>query len=473
MSLLRQSVHALQWSVLGELGARVLGPLTFIVLARVLVPEDFGVVAAATVVVSLAQVLCELGLAKALVQRSERVEEAANTAFWMNGVFGLLLTALAWSLAPAVASFFGDPRIGLALRALSPIMLLAGLSAVPLALLQREFRFKALFWSRLAGAVLPAVGGIPVALAGGGYWALVAGTLAGQLAQSLCLWGAGGWRPRMAFDRPLAAELLRFGRWALLASLFGWGYGWLDAIIVGRYLGAHDMGLYRTGTSLVTLVFGVVFAPLTPVLYSLFSRAQHDLPLLRESLLIVVRACTLVVLPLAMLAFALQDLLAVGVLGERWREAAVVVGIVSLAQGASWLVAFNGELYRAVGRPLAEVLVMGPLLAVYGAVYLLAVVHGLEAFLWCRLGLAGLGIAVHVLAAWWVVQIEPRQWLRPVATLGLGLAVTLSLPGPWWADALVWLGATALLWWGEWPLIRRVHARWRAAPSGPMLQAEV
>lgn len=146
----------------------------------------------------------------------------------------------------------------------------------------------------------------------------------------------------------------------------------------------------------------------------------------------------------------------------------------ALAQGASWLVAFNGELYRAVGRPLAEVLLMGPLLVVYAAVYLIAVSHGLDAFLWCRVALSILGIAAHVLVARWVVQLPARQWLRPLATLGLGFAVSLSLPGPWWADALVALVAAIMLWWGEWPLIRQVHRRWRAsAPSRLSAEVEV
>lgn len=468
MSLLRQGAHALRWSVFGELGARVLGPLTFVVLARVLLPADFGVVAAATVVVSLAQVLGELGLAKALVQRRDRVSEAAITAFWMNAVFGLLMTALAWALAPAVARYFGDPRISLALRALSPVMLLSALVAVPMGLLQREFRFKTLFWARLAGAALPAMAGIPLALAGVGYWALVVGTLAGQLAQAVVLWQVGGWRPALMFDRALAAELLRFGRWALLAALLGWGYAWLDAVIVGRYLGAHEMGLYRTGGALVTLVFGLLFAPLLPVLYSLFSRAQHDLPLLRNSLLVVVRLSTLVVLPTAMLAYALRDVLATGLLGDRWREAGQVIAVLAMAQGISWLVSFNGELYRAVGRPLAEVIAMGPMLLVYAIVYVLAVRHGLEAFLWWRLALTLLGVAAQVLVAWRVVQIDPRQWLRPLVTVLGGLAFAVLLPGPWWADLLIALIASGILCWSEWPLILQQIHRWQAStkPQG-------
>lgn len=474
MSLLRTGVHALKWSVLGELGARVLGPLTFIVLARILLPADFGVVAAATVLISLAQVLCELGLAKALVQRPGDIAEAADTAFWLNAGFGLLLMGALLLLAPAVAAFFGEPRVGPALRLLSPVMLLSALSAVPMALLQRAFRFKLLFWVRLVASGLPALAALPIALAGGGHWALVGGTLLGQAAQAAVLWWAGGWRPRRAFSRPLAGELLQFGRWALLAGLLGWGYGWLDAVVVGRFLGAHEMGLYRTGSTLVTLAFGLLFSPLLPVLYSLFSRAQHDLPFLRDSLLTVVRAASLVALPLAMALYAARGWLAPGLLGERWREAGPVIGILALAQGASWLVAFNGELYRAVGRPAGEVLVMGPLLLVYAGVYVATVTQGLDVFLWARLALALFGVLVHVVAAAWLVGIAPRWWLRPLAGLVLGLAWVAVVHAA--SDTLDrWLGPVAagvlpvllfagLLLWGERQLIARLHQRWRNAP---------
>ncbi len=471
MSLLRTGVHALKWSVLGELAARVLGPLTFIVLARILLPADFGVVAAATVLISLAQVLCELGLAKALVQRTDRIQEAATTAFWLNAGFGALLMVALFLAAPAVATFFGEARIESALQVLSPVMLLSALSAVPMALMQRDFRFKPLFWVRLLGAGLPALASLPIALAGGGHWALVGGALAGQVVQAAALWWLGGWRPRWAFSRELAGELMRFGRWALLAGLLGWGYGWMDAVVVGRFLGAHDMGLYRTGSTLVTLIFGLLFSPLLPVLYSLFSRAQHDLPVLRDALITVVRAATLVALPVALLLYVARETLGQQVLGANWLGAGLVIGMLALTQGASWIVSFNGELYRAVGRPMAEVVALGPMLFIYLVVYLVTIRGGLEFFLWGRLVLAGFAIVVQVTVCWSVTRISPIQWARPLVALGacLGCAALLDTANEANSvavSALIVTSFTALLFASEWQLLLRLRRRWRdSAPT--------
>jgi PST family polysaccharide transporter len=479
MSLLRTGVQALKWSLLGELAARVLGPLTFIVLARLLVPEDFGIVAAATVLTSLCQVICDFGMSKALVQRNERVDEAATAAFWITLALGFVATLLLLAAAGAVAGFFREPRIEAVLQVLSPLPLLTAAASVPAAIMQRQLRFRPMFWARTVGSLVPAALGVPMAMAGAGVWALVAGTLGGQVLQLVLLWGACGWRPTGRLDRGIARELLGFSGWVLLANLALWGYGWLDAVVVGRWLSTHDMGLYRTGSTLVTMVFGVVFSPLMPVLYSVFARSQHDLPLLRDALMAVVRLAAVVAIPMALLLYALRDVLAAQLLGERWSAAGPVIGAMALTVGASWLVTFNGELLRAMGRPRAEVLLLGPLLAVYVLVYLFAVRRGLDAFLLCRLALALMSIAVHVAVCRTVAHLAARRWQRPLGALACGLAsaVVVTAAHRYGGAALgLTLGvmATVLLaaglLWLERGMIADLWSRWRAgAPPANLM----
>lgn len=421
MSLRNAAIHGFKWSLLGELGSRVIGPVVFIVLARILLPEDFGVVAAATVAISFSQVFWDSGLARALIQRDTRDEEAfASTIFQVNLVLSVLVVIAMWAAAAPLAAFFSDQRIANVLRILSLQAPLAAACAVMVALMQRRFDFRRLFWVRLITTGGPGLASIPLALVGWSYWALVFGVLVGQFLQTLALWTVVGWRPRPGIDRQHVASLAGFAGWTLLSGMLGWLYGWLDAIVVGRYLGAHDMGVYRTGNTFVLLIFGLLFSPLLPVLYSVFSRAQHDLARMREALMTVVHSAALICLPIGMGLLVLGDDLGSLAFGSHWSGIGLVIGVLGAVHAIGWLTGMNGELYRAMGKPHAETLAMALMLVVYVSVYLMSVRGGLENFLWARLSLAGVALVYNVLVCWLVVRISPLRWVR------LGLWATIS-----------------------------------------------
>jgi len=406
-----RALHAFKWSALSNAASRTIGPLVFLVLARLLAPSDFGVVAAATVVISFSQLFSDAGLAKALVQRQERVADSANAMFWLNLGFGTCVAALVFASAPWIATYFHDDRVTAVVRVLCLQLLLAAAGSVHTALLQRDLAFKRLFWVRLLTTALPALASVPLAMAGFGYWALVAGSLVGQVAQCALLWRASDWRPRAGIDRELAGDLLRFGRWAMVSGLLGWFYLWMDAMIVGHYLGAHDMGLYRTGNALVMMVFGLVFSPMLPVLYSLLSRAQRDVGAVREALLFVAKGITLAAVPIAALLVLFRDPLEQFVFGAQWAGIGNIVGILAVAHGMAWLVGANGEAYRAIGKPHLETWAMGISVLAYLCGYLVSVQYGLIAFALTRCGLVLVGFASQFLIARHALQIPFRRWV--------------------------------------------------------------
>lgn len=396
MPLTNKALHALKWSILGELSAKAIGPIVFLVLARLLTPEDYGVVAAAMVVISFSQVFSDAGLAKALIQRQDRVAESANVVFWLNLGIGSTVVTILLVTAPLIANFFHDVRIVPVIRALSLQILLAAFSSVHTALLQKDMNFRQLFWVRIVTTGVPGLASIPLALHGMGYWALVAGTLFGQVVQSAVLWSRSPWRPQLGLDRFLVGELVTFGKWAMLSGLIGWFYGWMDAIVVGHYLGAHEMGLYRTGNTFVTTLLGLFFSPLLSVLYSLFSRAHHDLSKLREALGVIVHVIALVSMPMGFALFALRNELGGLVFGEKWIGIGIVIGLMGITHSIGWLVGISGEVFRAVGRPYIETLVMGSTLFIYLGGYLVAVRYGLFIFLEARLILVCVSLVPHL-----------------------------------------------------------------------------
>lgn len=425
MSLIGAALGAFKWSLLGEIGSRVVGPLVFIVLARVLVPEDFGVVAAATVAISFSQVFWDSGLARALIQQRDEDPALADAAFWINMGLALVLMLVVVAAASSIAPFFGDERIAGALRVLAVQVPLAAACSVMTALMQRRLQFARLFWIRLATTAGPGLASIPLALGGWGYWALVAGAVTGQALQLAVLAAMAGWRPRARIERSCALRLLHFGKWTLLSGALGWCFGWLDAIVVGHFLGARDMGLFRSGNTFVVMVFGLIFAPLMPVLYSLFSRAQHDLPRLRDALLTVARVSAITALPIGWTMYLLREPAASLVFGEAWTGVGAVIGAMALSHAMGWIAGANGELYRAIGRPQVETFTVAVMLAVYVPVYLVVIGYGLAAFLEARVLLTILSLIAHVWVCWRAIDIGPSRWLRAVASPSLASAIAV------------------------------------------------
>ncbi|MFC1605837.1 lipopolysaccharide biosynthesis protein [Pseudomonadota bacterium] len=411
MSLSHTVLSAFKWSILGELVSKTIGPLVLVVLARILVPEDFGVVAAATVVVSFSQVFWDGGLAKTLVQRKDRVHESATVIFWINIVFGFALFVTLFITADLIALFFDDGRVASVVRILGLQLPLAATCSVHIALQQREFAFERLFWVRLATTAAPALASIPLAINGYGYWALVAGTLLGQAAQTTVLWALTSWSPKVWFDRDLAVELFRFGRWVMLSALLGWAFLWVDALVVGGFLGTHDLGLYKTGDAFVTVVFGLIAAPLVPVVYSLFSRLSHDPRKLRDTVLLMDRAMMFLVLPAAAGLILLKDVIPELIFTPKWAGIGTIIVVIGIAQALSYTVTVKQQVYRAIGRPEIETKVMMFSLLVRLVFYGFSVHYGLLVFVWARLASTVLGVANHLFFAGRVIEVGYRAYL--------------------------------------------------------------
>lgn len=416
---------ALKWSFLTELAAKAVQPVVFIILARLLSPEDFGVMASALMVLGFSQVFWEAGMGKALIQRQEDVLAAADVAFWVNIALGLMIGALLFLSAESIAMHvFDDDRVSAVIQVMSLQVFLAAAGSVHTAYLQKYMGFKKLFWIRFATIAVPGLASIPLAWSGMGYWALVAGTLVGQAVQLVMLWWLSGWRPRVSFDYHVARGMVCFGGWVAASGLLAWFFTWADSLIVGIYMGSHELGLYRTGAMFAGMFLAMLFGPITPVLYSHLSRMNQNKERMRTATTRVLTLVLYVSVPVSVVVFALADQVEWVVFGPQWQGISIVIGVMSLAQGLAWTVGFHGEIYRAMGKPSYETIVMATTLAVYLVAYLYSVRHGLEALVWTRLGLTMGGVFVHMMMVWKLLQLPLAPLLRHFV-----VALVLSVAG--------------------------------------------
>lgn len=416
--------HALKWSFLSELASKAVQPLVFVILARLLTPEDFGVVAAATMVISFSQIFWEAGMGKAIIQYQGDRVAAANAAFWVNNALGVVVVGALVAISGWVADrIFHDPRVALVLWVMALQVFLSASVSVHVALLQKDMQFKHLFWVRLATVAVPGLASIPLAWYGMGYWALVAGTLVGQAVQVAILWKTSPWRPRWSFDPAVAKRLGRFGGWVAASGLLAWFYLWADSLIVGMYLGSHELGLYRTGNAFVMMVYGFLFGPLMPVLYSHLSGIQYDRERVKKNLFKVIKIITFISIPIAILVYANAPLIAEVVFGAKWQGVELVVAVMALTHGYAWVVGANGEAYRAVGAPAYETKIMAFALLFYIFGYWLSIQHSFEVFLWTRLGLALATLSIHFFVAWKAVNLL----VKPVVAYVLKISIICTL----------------------------------------------
>lgn len=407
--------HALKWSFLSELASKAIQPVVFIILARLLTPEDFGVMAAAMMVIAFSQIFWEAGMGKAFIQRQTDIEEAANAAFIINITLGAAIAGLLYAFAQTIAQeIFQDERVTAVLKAMTLQVLLGALSSVQSAQLQKEMSFKKLFWVRLATISLPGFSSIPLAWNGMGYWALVAGTLVGQIAQTTILWKMSPWRPSLKVNLKVAKEIGGFGAWVCLTALLSWFYIWADALVVSHYLGSRNLGLYRMAHQFSDLLFLLLFSPLLPVAYSYFSRISGDLERMQQVITSAIILIIWTAIPISLFVFVFSNTIESVFFGDKWIGLGIIMAYLSLRQGFAWVTALNGEVYRGMRKPQLESIVLLISLLAYAPVYIITAQIDLIAFAQGRLALVILSMIAHMWLLNKITQISLRTIYQKV-----------------------------------------------------------
>jgi O-antigen/teichoic acid export membrane protein len=349
--LRRQVARGLTWTVVDTWGRQVINLAVYAVLARLLVPADFGVVALAAVFVALAQTLVDQGLGDALIQRREITRSHADTAFWVAVATGVTLTVAVVVLAGPIADLLNTPELQPILTALSASFVLAALSSIQIALLRRELAFRALAIRALLASLGGGAVGVALALLGYGAWALVGQLLASAAISVVALWGLTPWRPRFSASMQSFRELFPFGIRVVGADTLTFLSRNADSFLIGAVLGPTSLGFYAIGHRLLEVTQVLLVNVARKVTFPAFSRLQEDPPRMRRSYLSVTRISSALILPgyIAMAAVA-PELVEV-VFGGGWGPSAAVASVLFLIGPVLSVQAFSGSFLNAAGHP--------------------------------------------------------------------------------------------------------------------------
>ncbi|MBM3210691.1 lipopolysaccharide biosynthesis protein [Candidatus Poribacteria bacterium] len=421
-----KALKSIKWSVLVEIVSRTAQPIIFLILAKLLAPEDFGVVAIATMAISFSQMFWDAGLSKALIQTNQNIENAANVVFWTNLILGVIIYSLLFLSAPLLALFFKSPVSMSVLRVLGLQVVIASLTSVQQALFVRKLDFRWLFFVKLVTAFIPGLFSVPLAFFGYGAWALVSGSLVSSLINLVLLWKRSSWRPKFNYDWYLARKLLKFGVWVIGEGLLAWIQMWSDSLLLGRFLGVKELGVYRVGWTISLVVFGLVLNPFLPVLYTTFSRLQDNIQALKEAFKRSDRIIFLLTLPIGVGLLITGKELSSVLFGNKWHELGLVISIIGFMNGIAWLVGINPELYRAMGRPDVNTKLTFIQILYYLPAYIIGAQLGFRKFIYIRLGVALIANPIHVFLCMRMLKVSPFYiwyWGKPIilSTLIMGI----------------------------------------------------
>ncbi|MCK1597310.1 lipopolysaccharide biosynthesis protein [Bradyrhizobium sp. 164] len=400
-------------------------------LARLLDPQDFGLVAMTTVVTGVFQLFTTAGLSSATVQKDTITDEQISTLFWVNLLVGMVLGLLCAATAPALVEFYHEPRLFWLTIVAGMGFFLSAVAVQHSALLQRQLRYTTLTIIELLSQVVSFAAGVGMAFAGMGYWAILGMTLVSTVVYTVCVWATTGWVPGPPRRAAGVRGMLGFGGTVTLNSLVVYVAYNFEKLLLGRYWGADALGIYERGYRLVNLPTSELNAAIGGVAFSGLSRLQNDPSRLKSYFLKGYSLVLSMTLPITVFCAVFVDDIVGVVLGPKWEDVAVIfrlltptILIFGIINPLAWL------LYSAglQARSLKVALVIAPLVI---TAYLIGLPYGPTGVAFAYSAAMILWLIPHVLWCLHGTLISPRDLLlaagRPLVAGAAAAAVALGV----------------------------------------------
>ena len=432
MSNLRdRTLSGLKWSGATQAVAQVIQFGVSIVIARLLNPADFGLMAMIVVMTGFAASIADLGLGTSIVQKQDITDQQLQTVFWLVGGLGAALCAMFALAAPLVAQFYREPQLRSVTVAVASTFVVVSLAVVPNALLQRDLNFRARFQIEASAIGISGIAAMALAFAGAGVWSLVAQVIALAVTRTGITYMCSSWRPRIDFDGGSIKELVAFGRSIVGFNVVGYWAQNFDKLIVGRVLGGEALGVYRLADKLMRMPLDNVTHMTTSVMFPAMSALGDEIAALKRVYLRGNRMIALVTFPLMLGLGVLAEPAILGVYGEKWRGAIAMVEVLCLAGLAQSV--YNTAAWIFLSRKRPDILFrLGIISAV---VRISGVLIGMH---WGLLGIAiayTVGGYIGVMFPTWIaagrlVDLHLGELLRNVAApfcCALAMAVALGI----------------------------------------------
>ncbi len=349
-AVIQQAGTALVWRFFHLAADKLIFLFRLLVLARLLAPEDFGLLAIATAALGLFLSVTDFGMVPALIQSHAPRERDYHTAWTIGLIRALGIVAIFALAAPLISDLFAEPRAADLIRVLALRPLIEAAASIKIAEVTRNLGFRTLAFIRFPGALGNAL--ISILLAPSmGVWALVIGALAGSTLYLVLSYSLAPHRPRFILNQDAASSLIQFGRWIFVIALIAVASTSMLRLVISRQLGVAQLGLYFLAARLAFLPAGFATEVVGAVAFPLYSRLQSDIQQATQAFRTIFTGMTAVLLPISAFIIALAPFLIETYLGARWEGTVPIIRLLTLVSIAGLFGEAAAPILQGLGRP--------------------------------------------------------------------------------------------------------------------------
>lgn len=343
-------ISSLIWKMMERIGTQGVQFVVQLILARLLLPEDYGILAITTIFISIANVFIQTGFTTSIVQKKEIDEEYTSSMFYLMLIIAIILYMVLFLISPIIASFYNEPRITPIIRILGISLIFGAITSVQNAILSRNMQFKKYFYSSILGIIFSGTVGIILAYIGLGVWALVAQQLTNNLIIMIVLCLVVKWRPKWLFSFKKVKELFKYGWKILVASLIDNIYNDIYGLIIGKIYDSKMLGYYNRGKQFPEVIVNNINGSISGVMLSALSNQQDNKEKLKNMVRRSIITSGFIIFPVVVgLAVVAEPLVKI-LLTEKWGECVPFMQILCFTYAFYLIDTANLQAIKAIGR---------------------------------------------------------------------------------------------------------------------------
>lgn len=338
------------WAFGEQFAAQAVSFILSVILARLLMPDEYGTITMVLVFINIANVFVTNGFGEALVQRKNATDEDFTTVFYCSLAVAVFLYSVLYITAPLIAAFYDSPELALVLRVLSLKLPIASINSIQRAYVQKNMQFKKFFFSTLGGTILSGVLGIFMAYKGFGVWALVAQYMSNSCVATIVMFFTVRWKPKLIFCKSSAKELIKYAWKLTAASLINTVYNELRSLIIGKKYSSSDLAYYNKGNHIPSLAITNINSAISTVIFPAMSQCNNDPNRLKAITRRSMKVAAFVIFPVMGGIIGVGESLIRLLLTEKWIPCVPYLYMACMYWACQPVQTANWQVIKAMGR---------------------------------------------------------------------------------------------------------------------------